>query len=152
MIHVLIAGPMPRIIQDIEKLEPHCEVIEVSGIAHQQSEILDETRLRRPDVLLLHDGFSELTPADVAAQIEPLSPTTRVLLVTSQDCEEGRAEPSGAVHGEAEDRHLVDAIVRAAAPSDGGSDAEPRAAGAGPAPSAAPRIPFYRRRFSLGRR
>ncbi len=158
MIRVLIAGPMPRIVEDITNLEAHREAIDVCGIAHQPSEIADEAHLRRPDVLLLHAGFSELTLADIAAQIEPLSPTTRVVLVPSQHGAEGGTEPAAGGGGEGDGGRLVDAILGAAGPSSGApeADPEPLAADAGTAVQAevstAPRTPFYRRRLSLGRR
>ncbi len=60
MIRVVIAGPTTRIVDDLDKLEPHREAIDVCGIARQASEILEEARLRQPDVLLLHDGVTEL--------------------------------------------------------------------------------------------
>ncbi len=129
MIRVLIAGPTARIVDDIEKLEPHREAIDVCGIAHQPSEILDEARLRLPDVLLLHDGFIELPPGDLAGQIEPLSPATRVLLVTSRGDAGAGTTFARIVDDEADGQELLDAIVRAAertpAGATGGDDAEP---------------------------
>ena len=155
MIRVLIAGPTARIVDDLEKLEPHREAIDVCGIARQASEIVEEARLRQPDVLLLHDGLTELPLVEVARQIEPLSPATRVLLVTSQVDPQTGAEFATVVELEADGQQLADAIAAAVqgapAGAAGGDDAEPESPVQTDEPTAH-RVPIYRRRFSLGRR
>jgi DNA-binding NarL/FixJ family response regulator len=155
VIRVVIAGPTTRIVDDLDKLEPHREAIDVCGIAREASEILDEARLRQPDVLLLHDGLTELLPAEVAAQIEPLSPATRVLLVTSRGDPQTGTEFATAVDLEADGQQLADAIAAAVehapAGAAGGADADPESPVQTEEPTTR-RVPIYRRRFSLGRR
>jgi len=146
VIRVLIAGPTARIVHDLEKLEPHREAIDVCGIARRPSEILEEARVRQPDVVLLHDGFTALPAADLEGQIEPLSPGTRVLRVGLPGDTATGSEREAWVGDEADGRQLADAITTAA--------------GHAPAPagavqnevSKAPRTSLHRRRFSLGRR
>ena len=155
MIRVVIAGPTTRIVDDLDKLEPHREAIDVCGIARQASEILEEARLRQPDVLLLHDGVTELPLAEVARQIEPLSPATRLLLLTSQGDPQTGTEFATVVDLEADGQQLADAIAaateRAPAGAAGGGDAEPESPVQTDEPTTH-RVPIYRRRFSLGRR
>jgi pilus assembly protein CpaE len=83
VIRVLIADEIARIVGDLEKLAPYGDVIDVCGVAHQASSVIEEAWLRQPDVLLLHEGFAELPPADFAAHLGSVSPSTRVLLMTS---------------------------------------------------------------------
>jgi len=155
VIRVVIAGPTTRIVDDLDKLEPHREAIDVCGIAREASEILDEARLRQPDVLLLHDGLTELPPADVAGQIAPLSPATRVLLVTSHGDPRMGAEFATSIDIEADGQQFADAIAAAVqrppAGAADGVDAEPESPVQTDEPTTR-RVPVYRRRFSLGRR
>jgi pilus assembly protein CpaE len=85
VIRVLIADEIARIVGDLEKLEPYTDVVDVCGVAHQVSAVIEEAWLRQPDVLVLHEGFAELRPADFAAHLESVSPATRVLLMTAGD-------------------------------------------------------------------
>jgi pilus assembly protein CpaE len=82
VIRVLIADEIARIVGDLEKLAPYGDVIDVCGVAHQASAVIEEAWLRQPDVLVLHEGFAELPPADFAAHLGSVSPSTRVLLMT----------------------------------------------------------------------
>jgi pilus assembly protein CpaE len=83
VIRVLIADEIARIVGDLEKLEPYGDVIDVCGVAHQASAVIEEAWLRQPDVLVLHERFAELPAADFAAHLASVSPATRVLLMTS---------------------------------------------------------------------
>jgi pilus assembly protein CpaE len=85
VIRVLIADEIARIVGDLEKLEPYADAVDVCGVAHQASAVIEEAWLRQPDVLVLHEGFAELPPADFAAQLGSVSPATRVLLMTAGD-------------------------------------------------------------------
>ena len=60
VIRVLIADEIARIVGDLEKLEPYTDVVDVCGVAHQVSAVIEEAWLRQPDVLVLHEGFAEL--------------------------------------------------------------------------------------------
>ena len=85
VIRVLIADEIARIVGDLEKLAPYGDVIDVCGVAHQASSVIEEAWLRQPDVLVLHEGFAELPAADFAAHLGSVSPSTRVLLMTAGD-------------------------------------------------------------------
>jgi pilus assembly protein CpaE len=85
VIRVLIADEIARIVGDLEKLEPYTDVVDVCGVAHQPSAVIEEAWLRQPDVLVLHEGFAELPTADFAAHLGSVSPATRVLLMTAAD-------------------------------------------------------------------
>jgi hypothetical protein len=73
VIRVLIADEIARIVGDLEKLAPYGDVIDVCGVAHQASAVIEEAWLRQPDVLVLHEGFAELPPADFAAHLGSVS-------------------------------------------------------------------------------
>jgi len=64
VIRVLIADEIARIVGDLEKLAPYGDVIDVCGVAHQASAVIEEAWLRQPDVVVLHEGFAELPPAE----------------------------------------------------------------------------------------
>ena len=57
MIRVLIADQVARIVGDLEKLAPYGDAVDVCGVAHQPSAVIEEAWLRQPDVLLLHETF-----------------------------------------------------------------------------------------------
>jgi hypothetical protein len=83
VIRVLIADEIARILGDLEKLEPYRDDVDVCGVAHQASAVIEEAWLRQPDVLLLHERFADLPPSDFAAHLASVSPATRVLLMTA---------------------------------------------------------------------
>jgi pilus assembly protein CpaE len=83
VIRVLIADEIANVVGDLEKLEPYADDIDVCGVAHQGSDVIEEARLRQPDVLVLNERFADLPGTDFAAQLESVSPATRVLLMTS---------------------------------------------------------------------
>src|SRR5579864_3021560 len=100
MIRVLIADEIARIVGDLEKLEPHADAVEVCGVAHQASAVIEEARLRQPDLLLLRDRFVDVPGASFATQLAAASPATRILLMTSDDATEANVWAAGAI-GEA---------------------------------------------------
>jgi pilus assembly protein CpaE len=114
VIRVLIADEIARIVGDLEKLQPHAEAVEVCGVAHQASALFEEAWLRQPDVLLLHEGFTDLPPADFIAHLGSVSPATRVLLMTSGATGESDTWTAGVVSDSAGGALLVEAIHRAA--------------------------------------
>jgi pilus assembly protein CpaE len=124
VIRVLIADEIARIVGDLEKLAPYNDVVDVCGVAHQASAVIEEAWLRQPDVLVLHERFADLPAADFAAHLGSVSPATRVLLMTSAD-EPVVADgwPAGAVSESASGTQLLDAIRVAAGlvPPGGGS-------------------------------
>ena len=83
MIRVLIADEIARIVGDLEKLEPYQDIVDVCGVAHQASAVIEEAWLRQPDVLVLHERFADLPASAFAAHLGSVSPATRVLLMTS---------------------------------------------------------------------
>jgi pilus assembly protein CpaE len=85
VIRVLIADQVARIVGDLEKLAPYAETIDVCGVAHQPSSVLEEAWLRQPDVLILDETFATPGLADFSAQLASVSPATRVVLMTASE-------------------------------------------------------------------
>lgn len=118
MIRVLIADEIARIVGDLEKLEPYRDAIDVCGVAHQASAVIEEAWLRQPDVLVLHERFADLPESDFAAHLASVSPTTRVLLMTANATAEGSGTWTGRAIGEsATSAELLEAIRVAAGAS-----------------------------------
>jgi pilus assembly protein CpaE len=147
VIRVLIADEIARIVGDLEKLEPYADVIDVCGVANRASAILEEARLRQPEVLVLHERFAAVAPADLAAQLGAVSPATRVLLMTSGRTP-GMAErwAAGAIGVEATGLELLDAIQLAAGVVPPGAG---EAGGGDPAGSTRPEVRAPRGRGSV---
>ncbi len=115
MIRVLIADEIARIVGDLEKLEPYRDDIDVCGVAHQASAVLEEAWLRQPDVLVLHERFADLPASDFAAHLASVSPATRVLLMTANATAEGAGPwTGGAISESATSADLLEAIRVAA--------------------------------------
>jgi pilus assembly protein CpaE len=85
VIRVLIADEVAHIVGDLEKLAPYAETIDVCGVAHQPSAVLEEAWLRQPDVLLLDESFATPRLADFSAHLASVSPATRVVLISASD-------------------------------------------------------------------
>jgi pilus assembly protein CpaE len=115
VIRVLIADEIARIVGDLEKLAPYGDVVDVCGVAHQASAVIEEAWLRQPDVLLLHERFAELPAADFAGHLSSVSPSTRVLLMTSGEAPlAADAWTARAISASAGGAELVEAIRIAA--------------------------------------
>jgi pilus assembly protein CpaE len=115
VIRVLIADEIARIVGDLEKLEPYRDDIDVCGVAHQPSAVIEEAWLRQPDVLVLHERFADLPAPDFAAHLASVSPATRVLLMTANATVEGTATwTGGAISESATSAELLEAIRVAA--------------------------------------
>jgi pilus assembly protein CpaE len=114
VIRVLIADEVARIVGDLEKLAPYADVIDVCGVAHQPSSVIEEVRLRQPDVLLLHETFAQASEAGLAAQLESVSPATRVLLMTPEEVLPGEGETAAVIRDSADGPALLVAIRAAA--------------------------------------
>ena len=111
MIRVLIADEIARIVGDLEKLGPYGDVVEVCGVAHHASSVIEEARMRQPDLLVIHEGFTDLPEADFAAHLGAASPATRVLLMTSGDAPlDTDARIAGAISDSAGGAELLIAI------------------------------------------
>jgi pilus assembly protein CpaE len=134
VIRVLIADEVARIVGDLEKLAPYGDAVDICGVAHRPSSVIEEARLRQPDVLLLHETFANLPAAGFAAQLESVSPATRVLLLTSAETFPSGGPPAGVIRDSAGGAALIEAIRSAAgvaAPRDGDiGDERSRVAGA----------------------
>jgi pilus assembly protein CpaE len=137
MIRVLIADQISRIVGDLEKLAPYGDVIDVCGVAHQPSRVMEEAWLRQPDVLLLHQSFAGAPIGDLGAHLESTSPATRVLVMTEDGTPPGGSGTAmiGESAGGAE---LVEAIRAAAAtpPPDPRGDESQARDGGGQVPEA----------------
>jgi pilus assembly protein CpaE len=115
VIRVLIADEIARIVGDLEKLEPYRDDVDVCGVAHQASAVIEEAWLRQPDVLLLHERFADLPPSDFAAHLASVSPATRVLLMTaSATTEVADTWAAGTISESAAGADLLEAIRGAA--------------------------------------
>jgi MinD-like ATPase involved in chromosome partitioning or flagellar assembly len=115
VIRVLIADEIARIVDDLEKLQPYADVVDVCGVAHEASAVVEEAQLRQPDVLVLHERFAELPSADFAAHLGTVSPATRVLLMTSDAAPMAENSWTAGVVGESADgAELLEAIRLAA--------------------------------------
>jgi pilus assembly protein CpaE len=137
VIRVLIADEIARIVGDLEKLGPYSDVVDVCGVAHQASTIIEEVRLRQPDVLVLHEGFAELPPVDFVAQLGAVSPATRVLLMTADQAPVvADSRTAAAVSASADGAELLQAIQIAAGalPPSGRDATQPDRADAGVEP------------------
>jgi pilus assembly protein CpaE len=118
VIRVLIADEIARIVGDLEKLEPYRDDIDVCGVAHQASAVIEEAWLRQPDVLVLHERFADLPASDFAAHLASVSPATRVLLMTADPTAEGAGTwTGGAISESATSAELLEAIRFAAGTS-----------------------------------
>jgi pilus assembly protein CpaE len=141
VIRVLIADEVARIVADLEKLAPYGDVVDVCGVAHQPSSVIEEARLRQPDVLLLHETFAGASEAGFAAQLGSVSPATRVLLMTPRDVLPVAGEAAAVIGDGADGPALLVAIRAAAAASpprngDIGADGSRAAAAATVEPAA----------------
>ncbi|HEY8673590.1 MAG TPA: P-loop NTPase [Candidatus Dormibacteraeota bacterium] len=129
MIRVLIADEMARIVGDLDKLAAFGDAVEVCGIAHQPSSVIEEAGLRQPDVLLVHETFADLAHGGLAAQLDSVSPATRVLLMTAAGEATGPGGwLAGVIRDNAGGAALVEAIQAAAGVSrarDSGSNHDP---------------------------
>ena len=115
MIRVLIADEIARIVGDLEKLEPYRDDVDVCGVAHQASAVVEEAWMRQPDVLVLHERFADLPAPDFASRLASVSPATRVLLMTASATAEGaKAWTAGAISESAAGAELLEAIRAAA--------------------------------------
>lgn len=114
MIRVLIADEMARIVGDLDKLAAFGDAVEVCGIAHQPSSVIEEAGLRQPDVLLVHETFADLAQGGLAAQLDSVSPATRVLLMTAEEATGPGGWPAGVIRDNAGGAALVEAIQAAA--------------------------------------
>jgi pilus assembly protein CpaE len=135
VIRVLIADEIANVVGDLEKLEPYADDIDVCGVAHLASAVIEEARLRQPDVLVLNEHFADVPGADFAAQLESVSPATRVLLMTSGEPSTASAPWSaGKIQDSAAGPEFLEAIrvVAGAVPPPGGDSAhEPEPPGTG---------------------
>ena len=147
LIRVLIADQVARIVGDLEKLAPYDNAVDVCGVAHHPSAVIEEAWLRQPDVLLLHETFAEPPAEDFAAHLETVSPATRVLLMTSGETAPAGRWPAAVVDEGADAVALFEAIRVAAGiiPPGGGSADEQSDA------SPAPEAPVSPRRAHPGR-
>ncbi len=140
LIRVLIADQVARIVGDLEKLAPYDSDVDVCGVAHNPSAVIEEAWLRQPDVLLLHETFAEPPAEDFAAHLETVSPATRVLLMTSGDPLLTGRWAAGVMADEADGPALFEAICLAAGVTperDAGGEGSPadgEAADAPPSP------------------
>jgi pilus assembly protein CpaE len=125
VIRVLIADEIARIVGDLEKLEPYSDDVDICGVAHLATAVIEEAWLRQPDVLVLHEDFAELPEADFSAQLASVSPATHVLVMTSGEAAAARdGWTAGSISDSASGPELLKAIRVAAGLVPPGSAAE----------------------------
>jgi pilus assembly protein CpaE len=114
VIRVLIADQVARIVEDLEKLAPYEDEIDVCGVAHQPSAVIEEAWLRQPDVLLLHETFAGADIAGFTAHLASVSPATQVVLMTPSEAESADA-PVKAVVSDVDGGPALSTAIRDAA-------------------------------------
>ena len=117
MIRVLIADQITCIVEDLEKLADYGDRIDVCGIARQAANVVEETELRQPDVLLMREGFGGLDATSVAGEVATVSPATKLLILSTLEPGEAGANGSAAgssVPATASGAELLEAIQTAA--------------------------------------
>ena len=82
---VLIADQIAHIIEHLEKLADFPELVQVCGVAREPAEVVDEARLRQPDVVLLGAALTENGASELAHEVESVAPHARVLVIKPAD-------------------------------------------------------------------
>jgi pilus assembly protein CpaE len=128
---VLIADQIAHIVEHLEKLADFPQVVHVCGIARQPDEVIEEARVRHPDVVLLGTPAAETGTTSWFRTLESVSPTTRVLAVAAAG-DAARAAAHATVSPGVSGVELVAAIRRlhgvdesAAPPVTAATDPEP---------------------------
>lgn len=78
---VLIADQIAHIVEHLEKLADFAQVVHVCGIARQPSEVIEEARARRPDVVLLGAPLGHNGSGSLLRELESAAPAARVLAI-----------------------------------------------------------------------
>ncbi|MGH7687064.1 MAG: P-loop NTPase [Candidatus Dormibacteria bacterium] len=82
---VLIADQIAHIIEHLEKLADFSDLVQVCGVAREPAELVDEARLRQPDVVLLGAGLTENGESELAHVVEAVAPHARILVIKPAD-------------------------------------------------------------------
>jgi len=93
VIRVLIADQIAHIVEDLAKLADFSDQVDVCGIARHDDDVIEEARLRRPDVLLVSSAMGGADAATLAAQLADAAPGAKILFVTPPGVEDGVAAP-----------------------------------------------------------
>lgn len=78
---VLIADQIAHIVEHLEKLADFAQVVHVCGIARQPSEVIEEARVRQPDVVLLGAPLPHNGDGSLLYELESAAPAARVLAI-----------------------------------------------------------------------
>lgn len=115
---VLIADQITHIVEHLEKLADFSDLVQVCGVAREPGEVIHETRLRNPDVVLLGADLAAGGTAELAREVKAASPGVRILTLTDVEGGHGTARANGnhAVHAHASGAELVAAIRTAHEP------------------------------------
>lgn len=89
VIRVLIADQIAHIVEDLEKLADFSDQIDVCGIARENDDIIEEARLRQPDVLLLSAAVAGPDATAMAALLSDAAPGAKILFVAPPGSENG---------------------------------------------------------------
>lgn len=108
---VLIADQITHIVEHLEKLADFTDLVQVCGIARERSELIDEARLRHPDVVLLGLGLAVADASNIAHEVTAAAPGVRILALTDADAPGGSSQSNG---GDSVDAHVSGAELVAA--------------------------------------
>ena len=95
-IQVLIADHIAHIVEQLAKLTDNSDDIHVCGIARQRSDVIEEARLRQPDVLVVSSELGDAATLALSQELATVAPGARILVISSTPPVNGDVPP-GAV-------------------------------------------------------
>jgi len=81
VIRVLIADQITHIVEDLARLADFSDQVDVCGIARHDDDVVEEARLRQPDVVLLSSALAGPDAAALAVQLADAAPLAKILFV-----------------------------------------------------------------------
>ena len=115
VIRVLIADQIAHIVEQLSKLADFADEIQVCGIARRRDELIEEARLRHPDVLIVSSDLGDTGTRALAGELAEAAPRTGILVVAPTPPSNGTV-PGGAnavVYAGASGTELAVAIRKA---------------------------------------
>lgn len=113
MIRVLIAAPFPEVVGVHQRTAEYADELDVCGVAPRAASIVEQARMLQPDVLLLAEQPGS-DPADMAARLAAIAPTTRIIVLARDELERPRGAVDAVLSLEAAAPELRTAILTAA--------------------------------------
>ena len=111
-IQVLIADQIAHIVEQLAKLTDNSDDIHVCGIARRRGDVIDEVRLRHPDVLLVSSELGAAGTLALSEELATAAPAARILVIASTPPVNGDVPPGAAqvVSADATGAELVAAV------------------------------------------